>query len=84
MKHQERLIRTVLIILAVAVPLISAACTNATGNYFSEIGAKLMMSSSCRLLIVALLIGIKQNPRTKSEKIGAIAGLTVLMLLRWL
>ena len=84
MKRKERTIRILLIVLAVAIPLISVIYTNLTGNYFSETSSKLMLSCTCLLLIGALLVGINQNFKTKPIKIGAIAGLTVLLILRWI
>ena len=83
MKTKERGFRTVLIILAIAVSAIPAIYASATGNYFSETESKLLVSLSHLLLIGALLIGINRNPKSKPSKIGAISGLTVLMLLRW-
>ena len=83
MNTTERILRILLILLAIAVPVISVIYANATGNYFSDIGSKLVVSASIILLDGALLIGINRNPKSKSEKIGAIAGLTVLLILRW-
>ena len=83
MKTKERVFQTVLIILAIAVSAIPAIYASATGYYFSETESKLLASLSHLLLIGALLIGINRNPKSKPSKIGAISGLTVLMLLRW-
>ena len=83
MKNKEKVLRIILVTLAVAIPLISVIYTTATGNYFSEIGSNVMASVSHLLLISALLIGIDRNPKNKSAKIGIISGLTVLMFLRW-
>ena len=86
MNTKERILRILLIILAIAVPVISVIYTNATGNYFGDIGSKLVVSISIILIIGALLIGINRNrnPKSKSAKIGAISGLTVLLILRWI
>ena len=83
MKNKEKVLRIILVVLAVAIPLVSVIYTTATGNYFSEIGSNVMASVSHLLLIGALLIGIDRNPKNKPAKIGIISGLTVLMLLRW-
>jgi hypothetical protein len=83
MKNKEKVLRIILVVLAVAIPLVSVIYTTATGNYFSEIGSNVMASVSHLLLIGALLIGIDRNPKSKPAKIGIISGLTVLMFLRW-
>ena len=84
MNTKERILRILLIILAIAVPVISVIYTNATGNYFGDIGSKLVVSISIILLVGALLIDINRDPKSKSAKIGAISGLTVLLILRWI
>ena len=83
MKTREQIFRMVLIILSFALLAIPAAYASATGNYFSEISSNLIVSVSDLLLIGALLIGINRNPKSKPSKIGAISGLTILLLLRW-
>ena len=83
MNTKERILRIILILLAISVPVISVIYTNATGHYFSDIGSKLVVSASIILLNIALLIGINRNPKFKSAKIGAISGLTILLILRW-
>ena len=83
MNTKERILRIILILHAIAVPVISVIYTNATGNYFSNIGSKLVVSASIILLDGALLIGINRDPKSKSAKIGAISGLTILLMLRW-
>ena len=84
MNAKQRVFRFLLIVSAIAVPAISVIYTNATGHYFSDVSSRLMVSSSIILLIGALLIGINRTPETKSAKIGAISGLTVLLILRWI
>ena len=83
MNTKERIFRIILILLAIAVPVISVIYTNATGNYFGGIASKLVVSASIILLNIALLIGINRDPKSKSAKIGAISGLTILLMLRW-
>lgn len=83
MKKQEKLLRIILVVLAFAVLAVPSIYVSITGNYFSEIGSNLIISASKLFLIGALLIGINQNPKSKHAKIGAISGLTILLLLRW-
>ena len=83
MKKQEKLLRIILVVLAFAVLAVPSVYVSITGNYFSEISSNLIVSVSDLLLICALLIGINRNPKSKPSKIGAISGLTILLLLRW-
>ena len=81
---KEPILRIILVALAIAVLAVPSIYVSVTGNYFSEIGSKLITTVSNLLLIGALLVGAKNNPKARAARIGAISGLTILLLLRWL
>ena len=85
MKNRFFMLRTVLIILAIAFIMIPITIVGITGNGLGELSANLLISASILSLIGAILIGLDKSKKNKFySTLGVSIGLLIILLSLWL
>ena len=80
-----KILRYLLIALAIVLIAVPVAIVSITGNGWGEFTARLLISLSITSLIAATLIGIRNCGKTRSYlKIGISIGLLIVLLSQWL
>ena len=78
-------LRIILIAFVIALIVIPCAIVGITGNGWSALTARIIISLSICALLGATLLGISQKNKTKFyTKIGTSIGLLLVLLSQWL